>query len=92
MSKEKSWKEIPMGGLAWKNSWSYSTGEWRTFKPEVDHDKCIKCMLCVMYCPDMSISYKKEEDKIEFDFEHCKGCGVCAEECPVNAITMKKEK
>jgi pyruvate ferredoxin oxidoreductase delta subunit len=91
MSEEKSWKEIPMGALTWINSVKYSTGEWRTFKPEVDHNKCIKCMLCVIYCPDMSIIYKKEEDKIEFDFTHCKGCGICAEECPVNAITMHKE-
>ena len=92
MSEDKSWKEIPLGALTWKNSVDYSTGEWRTFKPEVDHDKCIRCMLCVIYCPDMSIDYNTKENKIVFDYSHCKGCGVCAQDCPVNAITMVKEK
>ena len=92
MSKEKTWRQIPLGALTWKDSKDYSTGEWRTFIPEVNHEKCIRCMLCVTYCPDMSVLYKKDEDKIEFDYKHCKGCGVCAEECPVNAITMSKEK
>ncbi|MHA1754537.1 MAG: 4Fe-4S binding protein [Candidatus Odinarchaeia archaeon] len=81
-----------MGGITWKSSVEYLTGEWRTFKPIVDHEKCTRCMQCVIYCPDIAIAYNEKENKIEFDYEHCKGCGVCAEECPVQAISMVKEK
>jgi pyruvate ferredoxin oxidoreductase delta subunit len=28
------------------------TGAWRTFVPVVDHEKCIKCSLCEIYCPE----------------------------------------
>lgn len=92
MSEEKAWQEIPMGGLTWKKSQDYATGEWRTFRPIVDHNKCTRCMQCVIYCPDVAIKYKQDENMIEIDLDHCKGCGICAEECPVNAISMKKER
>lgn len=92
MNEEKSWREIPMGGLTWINSIEYKTGEWRSFRPIVDHNKCTRCMQCIIYCPDIAIKYKPDVNMIEINLDHCKGCGVCAEECPVHAITMVKEK
>jgi pyruvate ferredoxin oxidoreductase delta subunit len=29
----------------------YKTGEWRTYIPMIDQEKCIKCKKCIMFCP-----------------------------------------
>lgn len=86
----KGWREIPIGGLAWKLSTEFKTGDWRTLKPVIDQEKCIRCLLCWVYCPDMSIIWDGE--KVEVDYDFCKGCGICAEECPRKAITMVEER
>ena len=66
------------------------TGNWRLYRPSIDYRKCIKCLLCWMYCPDGVISVSGEGLPV-IDYEYCKGCGICAEECPVKAIEMVKE-
>ena len=86
----KNYKEIPLGGVAWKKSPEYETGSWRSLKPVVDDKKCTRCLICWIYCPDASIMY--EDDKIRIDYGHCKGCGICANECPQNAISMVEEE
>jgi len=91
MSKQEGWKTLPpatvvLGGTATK----YRTGDWRTFKPIIDKEKCVNCLLCWIACPEPSIT-QVEGDKVEVDYEYCKGCGICAEECPVKAITMVEE-
>jgi pyruvate ferredoxin oxidoreductase delta subunit len=91
----KTWKEIPIGGLIIEpgNSVNYKTGGWRAFRPIHDPTKCTNCLMCWIYCPDSSIIVK--DGKIEkFDYDHCKGCGICAKECPpkIKAITMVKEE
>jgi len=62
---------------------------WRTFKPVIDQDKCIRCLLCWVYCPEGVIG--KENEKLEIDYDYCKGCGICAHECPQKAIDMVRE-
>jgi len=66
-------------------------GNWRTYMPEVDYERCTACLLCAMYCPEAAIT-ANEEGKPEVDLRFCKGCGVCANECPVKAIRMVKEE
>lgn len=66
---------------------SGNTGDWRTFRPVRDMDRCIKCMLCYLYCPEAVIS-----SSIEIDYDYCKGCGICANECSKKAITMVEER
>lgn len=92
MKKKKGWKEIPIGGLIDKGGTAraYNTGSWRTFKPVVDHAKCINCLQCWIYCPDSAVLVK-DGKMVGFDMEHCKGCGICAEVCPVKCIKMEKE-
>lgn len=92
MNKDKTWKEIPIGGLIITpgSSEKYLTGDWRTFRPIRDKKKCIDCMICWLNCPDSSISSNKGTFG-KFDYDHCKGCGICANQCPTKAIDMKPE-
>jgi pyruvate ferredoxin oxidoreductase gamma subunit len=66
------------------------TGNWRIFKPAWDHDKCTRCMTCVMSCPDGCIAVD-ENGFPSTDYDNCKGCMVCVEECPAKAIEGKRE-
>lgn len=65
------------------------TGGWRTLRPIVEEEKCKKCWLCVIYCPDSAM--KKGEKSSKPDYDYCKGCGICAKECPAQAIKMEPE-
>lgn len=89
MSELKGWRELPLGTVPLKFSTEFKTGDWRTFKPVIDESKCIKCMLCWIYCPEPSILW--DGVRISIDYRYCKGCGICARECPVNAIRMVPE-
>jgi len=96
MSKLLGWKEMPIGTLILKpgSTEEVKTGDWRTFKPVIDHNKCTRCTLCYYYCPDGSIILKTENGKVvkvDVDYYHCKGCGICAKICPVKAISMVEE-
>ena len=70
------------------------TGSWRTFKPEIDKNKCIACGLCSQVCPERAIFMKKikNNNKAEVNYDYCKGCGLCAKHCPVKAIIMKRDE
>ena len=92
MSKLKSAKEIEEGTVVKSgSSKNNETGGWKTFQPKTDFKKCIHCMMCVMYCPDICIP-TKDNKRLETDLKFCKGCGLCEKVCPVNAIKMVKEK
>jgi pyruvate ferredoxin oxidoreductase delta subunit len=73
----------PTGQLTAPNS------GWRVFRPVIDQEKCVKCLLCWTLCPDGVID--KTEGWLTVDYDFCKGCGICAHECPRKAITMTKE-
>ncbi|HTY74785.1 MAG TPA: 4Fe-4S binding protein [Candidatus Nanoarchaeia archaeon] len=88
MSREKTWKEVSLAAVCSKSSLSFMTGDWKTYQPIRDLEKCTKCCMCVLYCPDGAIKWMPELGKIEFDYNFCKGCGICANECPTKAITM----
>ncbi|HRG71028.1 MAG TPA: 4Fe-4S binding protein, partial [Thauera aminoaromatica] len=40
-------------------------GDWRSFRPVVDRDKCVKCAVCWLYCPVQCV----EEHAAWFDFD-----------------------
>lgn len=65
------------------------TGDWRTFKPIINKEKCIGCKLCWFYCPEGCISM--QDGKATVNYDYCKGCGICANECPTKAIKMERE-
>lgn len=84
--------KISVGGVCQPaSSLVNKTGGWRTYKPVYDYEKCIKCKLCELLCPDMAVS-QKEDGFFEFNYEYCKGCGICANECPKDAISMVLEE
>ncbi|HWQ67518.1 MAG TPA: 4Fe-4S binding protein [Methanospirillum sp.] len=62
------------------------TGSWRVFCPVVDKERCNRCGLCWLYCPDAVI-----DRDLNIDLIFCKGCGICANECPKKAIAMVRE-
>lgn len=66
------------------------TGSWRVFRPVVNTEKCSRCMLCNVYCPDGVISTGRNGYPL-IDYEHCKGCLVCSEICPSRAIDRLPE-
>ncbi|RLE97958.1 MAG: ferredoxin [Thermoprotei archaeon] len=67
------------------------TGLWRVERPVIDHSRCIKCLLCWLYCPEGAV-VRHEDNSVEIDYDYCKGCGICANECPVRAITVVAER
>ncbi len=87
--KKLGWKSLPIGCVAFVPAAEYKTGSWRSFKPVIDQEKCVKCLTCWVYCPDVAIIWTGEEVQVNYDY--CKGCGICAKECPYNAIQMVKE-
>lgn len=94
MSKQSimAWEDLALGAAILKpgNAKELRTGDWRSLRPKLDEEKCIKCSLCAMYCPEFCIS-ENAEGYYHPDFYFCKGCGICANECPKDAITMVKE-
>lgn len=97
-TKLKTAKQIPIGGkiIEAGNSKEFKTGSWKAKMPVRDKKKCINCMRCTVFCPDMAIKTKKTEvdgkEKVEVcdaDMDYCKGCGICEVECPVKAIKME---
>ena len=87
----KDYNDLPLTPITSVPSTVNRTGFWKTFKPVMDKEKCIKCYICWKFCPDVAI-HAKEGEYPEFDLEHCKGCGICAYECPKDAIEMVLEE
>ncbi len=67
---------------------AYRTGDWRSMKPVYDKDRCVKCGVCYLFCPDAAIRIK-EDGYVEVNEFYCKGCGICAKECWTGAFEMK---
>lgn len=93
-SEEKlpSWRELLPGCVVVEpgNARSYRTGDWRSERPVWNHDRCIKCGICFLFCPEGCVKQDKE-GYFEADFYYCKGCGICVRECWTQAITMVEE-
>ncbi|MEM0372174.1 MAG: 4Fe-4S binding protein [Ignisphaera sp.] len=106
MSGEKrlsGWKSMSIGGMILEpgNFVKRPTGDWRIFRPIINHEKCIRCLICWIVCPEPAISIidkpyrvatgKEWKFSLEIDYNFCKGCGLCVEECPVKAIDFVEE-
>ncbi len=67
------------------------TGTWRSQRPTYEFNKCIKCGICYIFCPEGCVS-QREDKYFTADLYYCKGCGICAKECPTRVITMVEEE
>ena len=91
--RELTWKDLEIGAIVTEpgNTSQYRTGDWRSQKPIIDKDKCSKCGLCYIYCPEGCIE-QDGDGYYEANLFYCKGCGICASECPKKAITIVEEE
>jgi len=89
---ELTWRDLEIGGIVTEpgNASQYQTGDWRSQKPTYDFDRCIKCGLCQLFCPEGCIE-PNPDGNFEADLYYCKGCGICARECWTKVITMVEE-
>jgi pyruvate ferredoxin oxidoreductase delta subunit len=63
----------------------------RTMRPVIDFDKCVKCTLCWLQCPDSCFDVMPD-GTYDLNAEACCGCGVCEAVCPVDGcVTMVNE-
>jgi 2-oxoacid:acceptor oxidoreductase delta subunit (pyruvate/2-ketoisovalerate family) len=86
----KSLGTLPITAISFITTEGNETGEWRSQRPVLDQEKCNRCGLCWMYCPDNAIL--PEGDLFQISYMYCKGCGICAQECPKGAILIVKEE
>lgn len=89
------WTELAVGtaitepGSARQNP----TGDWRSSRPIWNHSECIRCGVCVLFCPEGCVKFNHQvEDYPNADLKYCKGCGICAHECPTACISMMDEE
>jgi pyruvate ferredoxin oxidoreductase delta subunit len=88
-----TWKDMEVGNIVTEagSATLRKTGDWRAQRPVVDREKCNKCGLCWLNCPDAAIE-PLENGYYEPDLFYCKGCGICANVCPKDAISMIEEE
>ncbi|WP_152053788.1 2-oxoacid:acceptor oxidoreductase family protein [Tautonia marina] len=67
-----------------------NTGAWRLERPVIDRDRCTRCGLCLIRCPDGAISWDEEGLPV-IDEQHCKGCLICRQICPIHGIGLEEE-
>lgn len=72
------------------NSPKRHTGSWRQFRPVLQPEKCTRCWLCFVWCPEAAIALDASEYPV-VDYDVCKGCLLCAHECPTHAFNVEKE-
>jgi pyruvate ferredoxin oxidoreductase delta subunit len=91
--EEYKWHELNVGCVIEEigNAREYKTGDWRSFKPVWNNEKCIKCGLCWLFCPDAAV-LKTNEGFYLSNLDYCKGCGICSKECKPGAIRMVEEE
>jgi pyruvate ferredoxin oxidoreductase gamma subunit len=72
------------------NSPERKTGNWRQFRPVLDVEKCTRCWICFVRCPEAAIALDANDYPV-VDYDECKGCLLCVHECPTHAFTAEKE-
>jgi pyruvate ferredoxin oxidoreductase delta subunit len=79
------------GGFRPERNPTFKKWSTRSMRPVVDFEKCIKCTLCWLQCPDSCFDVMPD-GMYDANLEACCGCGVCEAVCPEpNCITMVAE-
>ncbi len=89
----EKWHEVNPGCMVFAagNAANYKTGSWKSMRPILDKQKCIKCGICYIFCPEGCIQEDAEGYFIA-NLDYCKGCGICPHECWPGAIVMREEE
>ena len=89
----EKWHEVNPGCMVFAagNTSNYKTGSWKSQRPILDKQKCIKCGICYIFCPEGCIQ-EDEEGYFIANLDYCKGCGICPHECWPGAIVMREEE
>ena len=57
--------------------------------PDVDHEKCKRCQVCLSIdCPAIT---RLDDGRINIDEKLCTGCNLCAEACPFAAMEKRHD-
>ena len=73
------------------NAEQRETGSWRVERPEIAYDRCTRCGICFVRCPDGAIALDEHGYPV-IDYDHCKGCMICWDQCPVQGAVVKKKE
>ena len=54
----ETWQEVNPGCMVFQpgSASKYHTGSWRAKRPIWENEKCIKCGVCYIYCPEGCIT------------------------------------
>lgn len=63
--------------------------DWRFERPVWDTQKCVRCGVCYLACPDGAI-FQNEDGYYEADLQYCKGCGLCVRQCVTGCISLDR--
>jgi pyruvate ferredoxin oxidoreductase gamma subunit len=72
------------------NSPERQTGSWRQFRPVLQRERCSRCWVCFVRCPDAAITLDSANYPV-VDLDACKGCLLCVHECPTHAFSIVRE-
>jgi len=61
--------------------------DWRFERPVWDTEKCVRCGVCYLSCPDGAI-FQSEDGYYKADLQYCKGCGLCVQQCVTGCISL----
>ena len=91
-STRPPWQELALGtAVTEPGSSRYNrTGDWRSSRPIWNLEQCIKCGVCMVFCPEGCIAMRADGYP-QADYEYCKGCGICANECWTGCIALEEE-
>jgi len=66
----------------------HQNNDWRFEKPVWDTQKCVRCGLCYLSCPDGAV-FQNEDGYYDADLQYCKGCGLCVRQCVTGCISLE---
>ena len=58
----------------------------------IDKEKCVRCGLCVTYCPQDVFRKDEEKRPVITYLQDCQSCFLCEKYCPEHAISVSADR